>query len=261
MKSVFVDQISLLAPGLEGWQQALPVLKGEQPYRPQPLPALAPTLLPANERRRITTTIKLALEVAYTALQESGVRADELHCVFASCAGDSDITDRLCRALALPERPVSPIHFHNSVHNAPAGYWAIAVESRAPSTSIAAGGGTFAAGLLEAASQVLVERAPVLLVAYDSQPPVTLAGPSDIRAGFGLSVLLMPQPGAGTCCALALATGRATESVCDGSLESLRLDNPAARALPLLAAIAQGHGTAVLPYLDDLQLLAEVRPC
>lgn len=261
MKSIFVDHISLMAPGLESWPQAQQVLRGEAPYQPQPLPPLTPSLLPANERRRITTTIKLALQLAQDALQEAAVPAAEVQAVFASSAGDSDITDRLCRALALPERPVSPIHFHNSVHNAPAGYWAIAVASRAASTSVAAGSGTFAAGLLEAATQVLVERAPVLLVAYDAQPPAALMAPSGVRQSFGLAMLLMPQAGAATLGELSLALGSGSESACTGELERLRLDNPIARSLPLLTALARGEGTAVLPCLEGTALTVTVRPC
>jgi hypothetical protein len=40
-----------------------------------------------------------------------------------------------------------------------------------------------------------------------------------------------------------------------GALEALRVGNPAARSLPLLAALArQQVGTVVLDYLDDLRL-------
>jgi hypothetical protein len=260
MNPVYLENVSLIGPGLIDWPQAQPILRREQPYWAEPLPVLVPSLLPANERRRITTTIKLALHLAQQALQD-GLDAPP-HAVFASSAGDSDITDRICRALALPERPVSPTHFHNSVHNAPAGYFAIATQSPAPSTSVAAGDGSFAAGLLEAATQLLAERQPVLLIAYDSQPPTPLMHKSAIREGLGVGMLLTPQPTGHSLCALRLnAVADAPESTCAEELEVLRLVNPAARCLPLLAAIAVGEGKVALPYVEGLQLAVEVMPC
>ena len=74
-----------------------------------------------------------------------------------------DITHQICEALARPEREVSPTSFHNSVHNAPAGYWSIATGSRLASTSICAYDVSFAAGLLEAAAYATVEHQPVML--------------------------------------------------------------------------------------------------
>ena len=48
----------------------------------------------------------------------------------------------------------------------------------------------------------------------------------------------------------------------DAALENLRQSIPAARALPLLQAIARGHaGSLVLAYLDEVQLALEVAPC
>lgn len=262
MKPLYLDGISLLGPGLPDWEAARPMLRGEADYLSQPLPRPTPTLLPPNERRRVTMTIRLALVVAQEALEAAGRDAAETPSVFASCTGDSEITDRLSRALALPERPVSPTHFHNSVHNAPAGYWAIAVASRAPSTSIAAGPGTFAAALLEALSQIQAERRPVLLAAYDAAPPAPLVEPSGVSESFAAGLVLTPQPGPRSLCELSLElVVGAQESPCEGALETLRLANPAARALPLLAAVADGAGEVVLPYLDGLALRLVVRPC
>ena len=98
-----------------------------------------------------------ALTVGRHALGERLAEAGEIATVFASCGGDGPITHQICEVLAGPDRAVSPTAFHNSVHNAPAGYWSIATRSRAPSTSLCGHDGSFAAGLLEAATQVLAE--------------------------------------------------------------------------------------------------------
>jgi hypothetical protein len=47
----------------------------------------------------------------------------------------------------------------------------------------------------------------------------------------------------------------------DPRLETLRASNPAARSLPLLAALAGGEsGEVVLPYLEDSHLSVRVVP-
>ncbi len=69
MKPVFVESAGVLAPGLAGWAASREVLAGERPYVAEPIPATIATLLPANERRRTTATVKLALQVAQEALE------------------------------------------------------------------------------------------------------------------------------------------------------------------------------------------------
>jgi hypothetical protein len=188
--------------------------------------------------------------------------------VFASSGGDLGIVDRICCALGEPDRPVSPTHFHNSVHNAPAGYWAIGAGCRAGSLSLSGYDGSFAAGLLEAAALVASGDAPVLLVAYDTLPPASFAAARPIGAAFGVALALVP-PGheAGPVIArlhiglVAADDGADGDPLADAALEALRLANPAARALPLLAAIARGAPATVrLPYIARRRLLARIEP-
>jgi uncharacterized repeat protein (TIGR01451 family) len=58
--------------------------------------------------------------------------------VFSSAHGDLAIVDALCRSLAQDPQLLSPMRFHNSVHNATSGYWAIGCRSREASTAVAA---------------------------------------------------------------------------------------------------------------------------
>ena len=90
------------------------------------------------------------------------------------------------------ERDVSPTRFHNSVHNAPAGYWSIATGARGPSTSLCAHESSFAAGLLEAAIQAHAEATRVLLIAYDLPHPFPLSAVAPVSAPFGVALLLAP---------------------------------------------------------------------
>src|SRR5205085_5133320 len=110
--------------------------------------------LPAAERRRTGAVIRLALTTGLQALANGGLSAAEVMTVFTSSGGDGQVIHEICEALASAHREVSPTRFHNSVHNAPAGYWGIATRSHAASTSLCAFDWSFAAGLLEACAQV-----------------------------------------------------------------------------------------------------------
>jgi hypothetical protein len=256
---LYVSSVGVAAPGLEGWPLTAAALRNEIPYRAEPLSRFVPAMLPANERRRATATIRLALRVAAEAMAEAPV--DSPAAVFSSCDGDLDVVDHLCRALALPERQVSPTHFHNSVHNAPAGYWSIASDVTAPSTSLSAWDGSFAAGLLEATTMTLSEGYPTLLVAYDQPAPPPLDRLRTTTTPFAVALVLTPDPGRAPLARLDIALGDGPETAITDPLEALRRGNPAARALPLLAALAGGiiEETITLPYLDDVWLTVRCR--
>ncbi len=253
--------IGVIGPGLEGWADTSAILRGERPYEPAPLPPLKPDLLPPNERRRTTQLIKLAIQAAEEAQRHSGISASEPACVFSSAEGDTFIVDRLCEALTLPDKPVSPTQFHNSVHNAPAGYWAIAGQARRFSTSIAAAGASFAAGLMEAMVYVATEGEPVLLVAYDVALPEPLASFGECRAPFAVALVLAAVEDGEGLAMLGMASPQAGIASDDlpEALAALRRDNPAAESLPLLQRLAQGKsGMVSCVYLDGNVLPLEL---
>lgn len=263
MLTLSVHGIGLLAPGLPGWRESLPILQGTSAYTFQELPAGRSTLLPPNERRRTTRVIDLALRASQEAITQAGTDPREVSTVFASSEGDGEIIDKLCIALTLPHRPVSPTLFHNSVHNAPAGYWSIATASRLPSISLSAYDDTFSAGLLTAATLVLAEQATVLLVVYDTPLPFPLSEKRRLSDPFATALLLSSQPTAPLWARLQLrlATTGEEDSLDQMELERLRLGNPAARSLPLLRALAVGvAATVVLPYSVNHTLTIEIAP-
>src|SRR3982750_3046589 len=129
----------------------------------------APTLpgrAPAGPRRA-PDPVALALEVAAAAVRESGLDAATLPAIFTSAHGDLAVNDYMCSTLANDPTLISPTKFHNSVHNAAAGYWTIATGCLKPYTSVSGYYYTFGEGLLEAASQALSGNTPVLFVAFD----------------------------------------------------------------------------------------------
>src|SRR5262245_34149855 len=138
MIRVWLTSVGVIGPGLEGWGQALKVLRGEARYSPDPVEIQAPTMLPPRDRRRCSETVSLALNTAQMTAQAGGLDLATTPTVFANSAGDGVIVHRLLSALAKPEKPVSPTDFHISVHNASAFYWSLGTGCHAGSTSIAA---------------------------------------------------------------------------------------------------------------------------
>jgi len=261
--TVHVEGIGLLAPGLVGWRAARSVLRGAARYVPGEMPRPGAELLPPAERRRCGDIARLALHVGAEALEASGARAADLPTVFASSSGNGEVLHQTCETLAGPVRDVSPTRFHNSVHNAPAGYWSIATGSREASTSLCAHQGTFAAGLLEAALQAVAERRPVLLVAYDAPSPEPLAAAVPIVAACGVALALGHEASKVAAARLDLefAGGGELTPLADPGLERLRAGNAAAAALPLLAALAGGRAARVLlEYLPGLHVAVTVTP-
>lgn len=249
MTRVVVAGIGLVGPGLADWATGAALLREPAGWATAPTVVPPPNRLPPTERRRAGTVVKASIVVADEALAMAGADPATLPTVFSSSTGDPLNCHLLCEALAQPERLVSPTRFTNSVHNAPAGYWHIATASRAPSTSLAAFDASFAAGLLEAAVQVHAGGAPVLLVAADVPYPEPLHAKRPVADSFALALLLAPG-GDGRELTLAL-TGDAEPTPCaHAGLEGLRRTIPAARALPLLAALA-GDAAAELLVEGD----------
>ena len=246
MSPIFVDAIGLAAPGLVGWQMGRSVLAGDEPFKPQALDRYKPKLLPANERRRATNLIRLAFQAGEDAVLNDGIETTKTAAIFASSGGDYDIIDKICRVFSGPDRAVSPTQFHNSVHNSAAGYWSIATGSRAPSSSLSAFDFSFSAGLLEAVCFVTIEKLPTLLVVYDISPPPPLSEKRPVSYPFGSALLLSPQKTERSCASLTLRlvpSGTIQESTMHFDyLESVRMDNPAARCLPLLELLACRSG-------------------
>ena len=254
--SAAIERVRLLGPGLADWDAARQVLAGEAPYRPAPTAVPQPALLPPNERRRSGQAVRIALAVGDD--PPAGIAT-----VFASSSADGDTCHAICEQLAGDERLISPTRFHNSVHNAPSGYWSIASRNMSPSTSLCAYDGSFAAGLLEACATLRASGRPVLLIAYDAPYPEPLHAKRPLPDAFGLSLLLAPEAGTASLAQIDLScAASAPDVLADAGLEALRRAIPAARALPLLRLLAlRRSGSVVVDYLEGFGLTARVRPC
>lgn len=262
---VWVDGVGVLGPGLASWTSALAVLRGEQPHVFVATVLPPPARLPPAERRRAGAAVKLAMAVADEAVAQAGADPHLLATVFSASSGEGGNCHILCETLATDTPMVSPTRFTNSVHNAAAGYWHIAVASRAASTSLGAFDASFGAGLIEAATSVVLSGAPILLVASDTPYPEPLYAARPLPDNFGVALVLSAARSEQSLASLSieLLPGASLPTACtDASLEALRIAIPAACGLPLLQALARGEEqlqTLVLTYLPTLTLKVGVQ--
>jgi hypothetical protein len=264
MIRVSVEAVEVRGPGLLNWHSSRRALAGLELYRAEPVVLEAPRQLSPAERRRAIPSVKLALGVGAGAVEQSGIDPGCLPAVFASSGADGDTISSILSALATKARDVSPTQFHNSVHNAASGYWGVAMQSREAVSSISGYDTSFAVGLLEAAVQVVSAGRPVLLVAYDVPYPKPLDGVRHIASSFGVALVLGPARSARSLGELWIETvdeaGNLSHCADDG-LESLRRGNPAARGLPLLAALAVHAAGTIRLALNRGALDIGFRPC
>ena len=140
------------------------------PAVPPPSPgtsAVPDGAIPSAHRRRMSALTKMAVQTALEAARSA--RPDFL--VFCSQHGELVRTRDLLAAI-VARGDLSPTSFSQSVHNASAGLYTIIAGSQVPSTSLAAGAGTFAYGWIEAEAYLTQNPGKrALLVSYDEPLP------------------------------------------------------------------------------------------
>jgi len=242
MLEATLEGIGFWGNGLPDWDSACAWMRsGERALDPPARPS--PQLLAANERRRAPATVAVALEAALAACHAADRDPATLPSVFTSNHGELSITDYMCATLAEDPYAISPTRFHNSVHNAAAGYWTIGAGTHAAATAISAGDHSFAQGLLEALAQLHAGEPAVLLVAYDGSATGPLADVSPSEGLLGAALVL-------------------SRSACAG-LPTLKLrlhaqapaaDLPQPDAGPLMQLYAANAMSPLLPLLQALAM-------
>lgn len=257
-------------PGFANWQELKERLSAPVDEAPQPSPP-KPAVIPANERRRAPLLVRIAVEVSSQALQQSALAAQDVACVFGSGLGDTEITDYMCRQLATEEKLLSPTKFHNSVHNAAAGYWTISSHCMRAANSIAGFEHTAGLAVFEAMSHALSHNEPVLITLFDIAAQGLFADLFDCEQGFAAALIIAPPecPVAQSSAQIASASielrGEQAPSQCHAQwLKNLQQGNPAAALLPVFEAIYErelGRSTAAvtlgLSANSSLQIVLE----
>ncbi|KTF36755.1 beta-ketoacyl synthase chain length factor [Xanthomonas vesicatoria] len=251
MLSATIEGIGFWTQGLPSWEAASAFARGgellDTPTRP------APQLLAANERRRAPDTVAVSLESALAACHAAGRDPASLPSIFTSTYGDLAISDYMCTTLASDPSAISPTKFHNSVHNAAAGYWTIGAGAMTPATAISASLGSFAQGLLEALVQRVAGMDAVLLAGYDARSvgPLGRVAPSHGLLG---AALVLGTPGQAGKPQLHAQLDDGTPSPGDGALARHIARNAMAPMLPLFDLLA-GGGDSVALYAGPGRVL------
>ena len=244
--TAFVDGVAFWAPRLPGWDIARRVLRGEAEAQAQAAPRPAPGILAPTERRRAPDTVAIALEVAIRACESADADPRELPSVFACAEGDTAISDYMSETLARTPTLISPTRFHNSVHNAAAGYWSIGTGCMQPYTSISAHRDTFGEGLIEALLQAEAGARPTLLAAYDIESRGPLATMAPSRGIVGAGLVVAPTAGDRSRARIRWRTLPGTErTAAEPRNAELVAGNAMAHCLPFFEAMAVGHDRAV----------------
>lgn len=202
---------------------------------------LQPGRIAPRDRRRAPKPVKLAIEVMSQACEMANMEPASIATVFCSAMGDMDITDYMCGTLAAAPLEISPTRFHNSVHNAPLGYWSIGTKSHAPASAVSAHHYTAPTGFLEAAVQALEENTAVLLVTQEIAAPLALENTCPTHRDFAAAFLLSPSTNGQRPMTSVRFDIRHEVSRWPGvprDLESPFLGHPGAGLLALLAALA-----------------------
>lgn len=236
----------IAAPGIPDWNGLLAVLDGEPPSSECELPRTG--LLSPRERRRAPATVRLSFAAAEQACAMAEITPDRPAAVFSSAMGDTELADYMCRTLAESPQQLSPTRFHNSVHNAAAGYWSIGTGASVDVTAVSGLRDSALVGLIEASTRAATSGEPVLLVVYDDRchGPLTDAWP--VHHPFSAALVISPPSMKNHSMAhLALSATNAEDRHPDlpEVLLERMADNPAARLLPLLALLA-GTGPATI---------------
>jgi hypothetical protein len=252
--------VAVRGPGLDGWAASRPILSGAQPWDERPTVLPPPAVLAPTERRRTGPVARLALALAHEAVAASGLEPASLRSVFGTANGDGITVGAVLDALTQPDAFVSPTLFHNSVHNAPAGYWSIGAGSQRPATSLGGHDWTFGVSLMKALTECSIECEPVLLCVYDVSFPAPLDAKRATGPAFGMALVLAPE-GTGTRIEIGWNAAPAPHTEPRAmALRQVAPGNPAARALRLLESLARGEADAFAIPLLDGHLTVTVHP-
>ena len=163
--------------------------------------------------------------------------------------GDLGITDYMCATLAADPRSISPTRFHNSVHNAAAGYWTIGAGCTQATTAISAHAASFAEGLVEALVQLAAGEEAVLLVGYDGSAAGPLA-PMSRSVGLLGGALVLSRADKPEAPRIQVRVESGTAPADGNRLSGIAGANAMAPMLPLFEALA-GAGNDVRLFAGD----------
>lgn len=250
----------------DSWQSLAELLKNKN-ATPEKASGPKPQIIPANERRRAPLPVRLAVESSWQASQMAELDPKELSCVFVSGFGDTQLTDYMCKVLAGESKELSPTKFHNSVHNAAAGYWTISTGCEKAANSVAGFENSVSMTLLEGMIQCIEEDKPILLTFFDaavSEILTDIMGPGD---SFSCSIVIVPESFSHQSDYAKKITATLEQASCEWPalndcsdvIKTSYTNNPSARVVPLLELlISESNSTIELPLSEQTALSVRV---
>jgi len=242
------------------WQELKQRMAGE-PFVDDGVKGPKPEVIPANERRRAPLPVRLAVEASSQACANSGLAPENLGCVFVSGLGDTQLTDYMCKVLAGENKALSPTKFHNSVHNAAAGYWTISTDCMQAANSIAGFGESVSLTLMEALVQAQTEQRALLITFYDAPSSPILKELLKNEHAFSVSIVLAPSKlvneqmentNAPELLASTLEQSADWPSGnWEGDLADCYANNPVARILPFLELLTKKRTKVDMPLSNE----------
>lgn len=194
-----MKQIDFSILGLGAWganfrnaDQLMQLVRGEQ-LEGDGAKGPKPEVIPANERRRAPLPVRLAVETSWQACENASLDPSTLGSVFVSGLGDTQLTDYMCKVLAGDNKALSPTKFHNSVHNAAAGYWTISTGCMQAANSVAGYEESVSLTLLESLIQADAEQRPILMTFYDAPVSPVLIPILKNEHAFAVSIIIAPR--------------------------------------------------------------------
>ncbi len=252
-----IQGLGVWGPGFSNWSQLHDCFLKKVDFDETQPNGPKPEVIPANERRRAPLPVKLAVETSSQASEHAGISPQQLNCVFSSGFGDIDITDYMCRTLNTETKQLSPTKFHNSVHNAPAGYWTISTHCMQSANSVAGFEVSTSVTLLEAVAQLTTSGEPALLTFCDVPAKGPLIPVLVNQLPFSASIVLAPvsqdndsKNGAIDITLSVVAEPAEWPDLAMTSLQTLYQHNPSARILCLLEALAMGDNAEIFMPLS-----------
>ncbi len=185
--------IGAWGPKFQNWYELSEILYSKSEGNEETPKAPKPEVIPANERRRAPLSVRLAVESSWQAVQNAGLDPVNLPCVFVSGIGDTQLTDYMCKVLAGENKALSPTKFHNSVHNAAAGYWTISTGCMQAANSVAGYQESVSLTLMEALIQCQAENKPLLITFYDAPSSEVLKELLKNEEAFSASLVIAPK--------------------------------------------------------------------
>lgn len=265
MKPIAFDVLGVGAWGqsFRNWDDLQALLNG-QDIEDDGAKGPKPEVIPANERRRAPLPVRLAVEASWQAVQKAGFDPKELPSVFVSSLGDTQLTDYMCKVLAGDNKALSPTKFHNSVHNAAAGYWTISTGCMQAANSVAGFEQSVALTLFEALIQAQAEQTPMLLTFYDAPSSEVLRGLLKNEQPFAVSLVIAPSKLKHVGIPLTMSVDEHVVDWPKGdwgeALQHSYDNNPVARILPLLKLLLDpSNGAIALPLSDATSLMLQRR--